>query len=233
MKNKLIALVEVLMIVSLFCVGYASWAISPPDTATQGGSMISYDVTVRSLATYGLSLSTDGAKTFTYCTVTAGEGEPVTQYTNTSLSLQIKVERAKLAEWAQNEYRGETMVISCLATGNEQYSSYSLFRSYMSNVQAKVTLQGYPNLSLTPTVALPASYLASYPLTISIPMEQLYNLIILDKANQNSTYSTLELVIECTENVQQNDGSRPGVEHSIREEICSLTYSFTAKLVKN
>lgn len=46
MTKKLIALVEVLMVVSLFCTGFASWSIMIPnaDPATPMGGAIAYDV---------------------------------------------------------------------------------------------------------------------------------------------------------------------------------------------
>ena len=245
----------------MICTGYSSWVIvlSTSDTQTvENNSFVSYEVDDLRLSAHGIGLSATGAKTFTYCTVTAGGGNPVTQYTNLSLSIFINIERAKLSQWAQNDYRGKNLVITATSSGTNAHSIKSIARYYLAPMQAKLTLLGYPNLYLSVSASI------SNELTVTIPLEQLYNLVILDKANANNASSTLELTIDFAEQgsalLQEKDengnltsvtktfkelndskipynadSSEVPVEGTItnRERICSATYSFTAKLVKN
>ena len=225
------------MVVSLFCTGYASWTINPyvneplPELSVDG-NLVSYEVDDLRLSAHGIGLSATGAKTFTYCTVTAGGATTgVEQYTGKTLAISVNVNASKIK--SHDDYRQKDLVITCEAYakdgGNSIKKSFAKTASstlaiseingisyYLSpSAQCKVTLKGYPNLYLSATVSLVGD-----ALSVTIPLEQIYNLTVLDKASLNA--SVLSVEIDFNELVAEQIST-----------ICSLTYSFTAKLVKN
>ena len=237
MTKKLISLLGFLMAVSMICTGYSSWVIvlSTSDTQTvENNSFVSYEVDDLRLSAHGLGLSATNAKSFTYCTVTAGGGDPVVEFTNTTLAIQVKVNPSLMKNFA--DYRDKTLIIECVAKNSTKAVSFEAtpgsgyngvdsnntgngLGRFLTPTSCKLTLEGYPNLSMSASVAM------TDVMQVSIPLEQLYNLAVLDKASLNNSTLTLEIPFSIINNAMHTN--------AVRQSICSLTYSFTAKLVKN
>ena len=207
MTKKLIALVEVLMVVSLFCTGFASWAIllpndqSPPPT----GTMIAYGVAQHDAAYLGISLAVtanDGkaAQAFRYSTTTAASSSaPTHTFISKTLSIFIVADHAKMAErLTADDYRSDVVLINChtekdsavfpIAAGSDTSYSWES-NKLVYNRTCKLTLNGYSNIFVMADVAARADG----SLDISIPVEQIYNMVLLDKLNTDSSYLELEI----------------------------------------
>ena len=110
MSKKLIALVEVLMVVSLFCTGFASWSIviDIQDDAYLTFTSEAYDVEAHVLEEYGIALTSeaDGLKatSFGYVETLVAGGSIVYQPTNSTLSMLLSVDTATMAANA-NDHR--------------------------------------------------------------------------------------------------------------------------------
>ena len=246
MTKKLIALIEVLMVVSLFCTGFASWMISPQtdgNSKTQLGSIDSHAVEKRQPSYYGLSLATSDtasglqAETFRYV-MKNGKLE----LSNLTLSVLLKVTAATLS--AADDYHNTALVITCKvnnipfdrATRTDASSNwtdvagegdYSVSTGSVTGWTGTalpdtctVTLGGYPNLHLYASI-MPIKTISnngnSYTvdeLQIKIPLEQIYNLIVLNKINTTTSYLKFELEFEPIGTAKQV------------VQACGLTYSF-------
>ena len=245
MTKKLIALIEVLMVVSLFCTGFASWMISPytdGNSKTQLGSVSSHAVEIRQPSSYGISLATSDsatglkAETFRYV-MKNGKLE----LSNLKLSVLLKVTAATLK--AAEDYHDTELIITCKvnnipfdrATRTDSSSEwtdvsgegdYSISTGSVSGWTATVlpdtctiTLGGYPNLRLyvsvipIKTVAADGNSYTVDQLQIKIPLDQIYNIISLNKLNTTTSYLKVELEFE-------PKGTAPQVV-----QACGLSYS--------
>jgi hypothetical protein len=195
MTKKLIALVEVLMVVSLFCTGFASWIISPytdGNSKTQLGSVSSHAVEKRNLDYYGIGINNTGASDFRYAAVTTSSGT-VNKFTNKTISVNITVNRSVMKTRMESSggYSGDVLEINCaakMATNSlfQQMASYGL--QYPSD--CKLVLGGYPNLFVIASVTLESDN----TLNIRIPIEQIYHIANLDKINTATSTLSLQLV---------------------------------------
>jgi len=195
MTKKLIALIEVLMVVSLFCTGFASWMISPytdGNSKTQLGSVSSHAVEKRNLDYYGIGINNTGASDFRYAAVTTASGT-VNKFTNKTISVNITVNRSVMKTRMESSggYSGDVLEINCaakMATNSlfQQMASYGL--QYPSD--CKLVLGGYPNLFVIASVTLESDN----TLNIRIPIEQIYHIANLDKINTATSTLSLQLV---------------------------------------
>ncbi len=199
MSKKLIALVEVLMVVSLFCTGFASWSIviDIQDDAYLTFTSEAYDVEAHVLEEYGIALTSeaDGLKatSFGYVETLVAGGEIVYQPTNSTLSMLLSVDTATMAA-NENDYREQTLLLTCTAreieldkngnpTGNKPQRTFKSANGVTTHYNApkfcKLTLNDYPNRYIM--VDLSNNFDSSGRinvdvLTIEIPLVQLYNL---------------------------------------------------------
>lgn len=222
------------MVVSMFCTGFASWLVNEPYSRDGVGAMTAYVAEKRTISHYGLNITPSDtntgltAKKFSYSTITVGSGAPTYQYTNTALTMLITVDETKIGA---EGYRDEVLVINCRASNSNTANVSSFGDSYtysqggttitaqgigyyLTNPSScKLTLNGYPNLYLTAGVEL----LDSGELQISIPLEQIYNLVALDKV---ATTSVLVLEMEFT-----STGKSPDTNN-----LPYTSYIFTGRL---
>lgn len=209
------------MVVSLFCTGFASWAIIAPyePPTAPSGNTVAYGVVQHDPAYFGLSLANQtsdekAAKTFRYSTTTnAGSTTETNAFTSTTLSIFIAVDRAKMAKHMETgEYSTDRILINCYTAKNGSIwpisknadTGYQTSYSWEANKlvydkTCKLTLVGYSNLYVTASVA---AHLSSDSLNgsldISIPIEQIYNLASLDKLKAETSYLELELTFSDT-----------------------------------
>ena len=254
MTKKIIALVEVLMVMSLFCIGYSAWAITPEGNpeAYPTGTITSYTVSDLSMSRHGLSLTvqdkdskpTYTAKKFSYSTITAN-GTSTNQYTNTTLSMLLKVEHAKLTSYS--DYADKNLVVTCIinaqATDSDKasenltisgFTTDTFFMNQFETITAgTLSLVGYPNLSV------PITVVAGDTLNITIPLEYVYNLITLDKINASTGVSYLALELDFTQKDTLTNEYIPifcGGSYSFvygeatYAGTATATYTFTARL---
>lgn len=236
MSKKLIALVEVLMVVSLFCTGFASWTIVEhlPDSV-QSGSVDVYNVESYALSDYGIALTSEAdgitAKSFGYVRAETSGGNAVYQSTNSTLSMLITVDTAKMAS-AANDYREQALLLTCSAKDNAEKAHSFQSKDEGNNNQAgvtgyysapkfcKLTLNDYPNryimVDLSNNFDAETGAVNVDTLSIEIPLVQLYNL-----AKDYMAGGTCMVIAELEFEPRSNANlSTP----------CSWTYSFTAKI---
>ncbi len=196
MSKKLIALVEVLMVVSLFCTGFASWSIvvnqPGPD---QSVTLTAYDAESHILSDYGIGLtaSEDGitARSFTYVRAETSGGNAVYQSTNSTLSMLITVDTEQMAN-AAHDYREQTLLLTCSARDSDSkarsFQPKDANNSNQSGVTGyynapkfcKLTLNDYPNryilVDISNNFDPETGKVNVDALSIEIPLVQLYNL---------------------------------------------------------
>ena len=240
MSKRLIALVEVLMVVSLFCTGFASWSvvIAQPDSILSL-STESYGVESNALGSYGLELLSEAygvkAKNFEYVKTVVAGGSPVYRATNSTLSMLLRVDTATMAANA-NDYREQILFLTCSAkdqngnarsfmpqdAGHNNQNGVSGY--YKAPKLCKLTLVDYP--SRTVTVDLSNNFDASGKinvdeLTVKIPLVQLYNLakdyMIRDGAGNLKTPT---VIVELEFEANDDNIYIP----------CGWIYTFTAKV---
>ena len=212
------------MVLSLFCTGFATWTVTTPPQGENwnydGGSFVSHGVTHVPFTPeyFGISL-TDKVNgvvecdTFRYSTITQTGSGSVDVFTNTTLSVLIQIDPDVMAKrMAESDYRNTAVLINCYRTAlnatppqrpfgkgkNNTASLKSQKLEYSEN--CKLILRGYPNLYITAPVAVRQSDDTKLDgsLDVTIPIEQLYNLAVLDKISLNTTpkatiYIELEL----------------------------------------
>ena len=250
------------MVMSLFCIGYSAWAITPEGNpeAYPTGTITSYTVSDLSMSRHGLSLQVDNAvrdsegavtteatytaKKFSYSTITAN-GTSTNQYTNTTLSMLLKVEHAKLTSYS--DYADKNLVVTCIinaqATDSDNtsenltisgFTTDTFFKDQFETITAgTLSLVGYPNLSV------PITVVAGDTLNITIPLEYVYNLITLDKINASTGVSYLALELDFTQKDTLTNEYIPifcGGSYSFvygeatYAGTATATYTFTARL---
>ena len=223
MTKKLIALIEVLMVVSLFCTGFASWMISPytdGSSKTQQGSVSSHAVEKRNLDYYGIGINNTGANDFRYAAVTTASGT-VNKFTNKTISVNITVNRSVMKTRMESAggYSGDVLSIVCSA----KKLTASLFGQMDQQglhypTSCKLSVKGYPNLFVIANVTCNSDN----TLGIKIPIEQIYNVANLDKLSSETT--TLILELEFTE-------AASGVTSINVADICSnISISYTINI---
>lgn len=225
MKKRLIAFVEVLMAMSVFCTGYAAWSYVSPysrDALFTVDLFEAYDVTNAQLtpADYGVELLTANssgtlqAQTFRYHIVTVN-GTATEQFVSTTLSILLSVDLDKMAN-ADTDYRLESLVVTCevSATGAD-FGASSIGYWLTVPEQATLKVDGYPNVSRTVSLSL-----VNGKLEAVIPLTELYNLLLPCKA---PTTPFMELEIAFAPTGQAGDFFPISVP-------CSYQYGFSGIL---
>ena len=95
MFKKLIAMVEALLLVSLFCIGFASWSITDPSSGnlTAGGGIQTESVVGVSLEIIGLQTTT-ATTGFQYHLT--GTDSKAAEFSNTALTIEVNFNKDKL-----------------------------------------------------------------------------------------------------------------------------------------
>lgn len=206
------------MVISLLCTGYASWIITDP-VSSRGGInndttvFTTYGVSHHTLADFGIAFSAAQGETFRYSTTSSigsdGSSQDKYKFTNTTVSVHFTIEDETMDEqMLLPDYREESVRITCQSLKKEiaglgsRHYSITTLGSYGVKLPdfARLTVEGYPNLSITPPIVNDTN---AGTLTMTIPVEQIYNLAKLDKLTDGTTTLILELVFE--DNVTSNN----------------------------
>ena len=196
MSKKLIALLEVLMVVSLFCTGFASWSVivDQPDSFLTVSSE-AYEVEGLALRQYGMTLMSeaDGLRStsFEYVETQIAGGNKVYQATSSTLSMLLRVDPNVMAA-NETDYRQQILLLTCSVkdennalrsfkpqdANNGNQSGVSGY--YKAPRFCKLTLNDYPNRYIM--VDLSNNFdeqgkINTDILTVEIPLTQLYNLV--------------------------------------------------------
>ena len=240
MSKKLIALVEVLMVVSLFCTGFASWSVvvdqADPSLSL---SIEAYDVEGLALHQYGMALMSeaDGLKatSFEYVETLVSGSQVVYQPTNSTLSMLLRVDPAVMAA-NKSDYRQQMLLLTCSAKEitvekgetKEVPKTFTAANGVTTFYKApkfcKLTLNDYPNRYIM--VDLSNNFdamgnVSADELTIEIPLVQLYNLVK-DYMVKDAS-GTIKTPIVIAEMEFEANDSRIDIP-------CGWTYTFTAKI---
>ena len=176
MFKKLIALVEALMLVSLFCIGFATWSITNPNSNASNGNSLSGSIQTESvenvsLTSIGLGEINDKSS-FEY---NLENSQAV--FSKTTLTIAVEFNKATMeslaysdAYYLEFECKNTTNVVNIFSTA-----------TYMSAPQiATAHLQGYPAQMVGGLVdtenATASSLTAKFPVK-SMSSASLYNLV--------------------------------------------------------
>ena len=244
MSKRLLALVEVLMAISIFCTGYASWSFAAQRSATVSGSDFfevfdggKNEIPV-SLDDFGVGITTDitgvgKSRNFQYKVVSTANEERK-EFSNTSLSIWFKVDIDAMAAFDKQDYNDEALLVTCTAEEYNDQQEDFIVRSFapgdgvglwLEPTAATLYVAGYPNVSRT--VAWQVN--SRGQLEMTIPLAELYNLLLPCQKGEitegGATYLPVELVIDFT--------PTPEGESDTITRPCSWQYTFSAQLTPN
>lgn len=222
MFKKLIALVEALMLVSLFCIGFASWSIIDPNGVTLGengeigGSIQTESVHNVSLDTIGFT-STSNQTSFKY-NLTQIDSATTAEFSKTTLTIDVTFDKATLTALA---YDGPyQLLFEC----NNKTNAVNIFEAngYLTPPTiATAHLSGFPNQKIESSITASASSLsAGFPIK-STSQLCLYNLI----AKSSDATVTLVFTFEFTPKANTSSDYSQFVQ-----AICWSTYELSFKI---
>ena len=226
MFKKLIALVEALMLVSLFCIGFASWSIVDPQglTISTSGGIQTEGVHSITLETIGIGFSGNSSQSqitnqtgFEY-NLEAGAAK----FSKTTLTVEVKFHKATIASLGYDEpYQ---LLFECK---NGKSNAFDIFTSNSYLISPNVAtahLKGFPNQKIEGEITKTSDTLSAAFSVKSTSKASLYNLISRDISASN-TNATATLVFTLEFSVPSTPPSAEYVK-----AICWSTYDLSFKI---
>ena len=224
MFKKLIALVEALMLVSLFCIGFSTWSIIDPDgvTISTNGGMHTQDVTSVTLETVGIGYT--GNSSQSQITNQTGfeynlEGATA-KFSKTTLTVEVKFHKDTLTALAYDQpYQ---LLFECKNDNAAVFDVFTTDTYLIAPTYATAYLKGFPNQVIQGSVVQKTSEkLASAFAVKSTSAPSLYNLVSRDVVDSNAT-ATIVFTFEFT--------PIASVSSDYVKAICWSTYTLSFKI---
>ena len=242
------------MAISIFCTGYATWTYTKATGGYASGTSMftSYDTTPEDveigLDDFGITMTTaingvGSAQTFQYKSITAGNTE-TEEFTSTTLSILFKINIEAMKNCELQDYRNESLRVTCAAAEfssyleGEGYEDPYIAKSFAANTDVGIWLaysgaafyvHGYPNVSR----AVPITLDANGNLTMTVPLSELYNLLLpCEKGTvteNGAKYLPVILKIEFT----PTGVNTPGSDSTRISRPCEWRYTYSAQLIPN
>ncbi|MBQ9785539.1 MAG: hypothetical protein IJW29_08555 [Clostridia bacterium] len=253
MAKRLLALIEVLMAISIFCTGYATWSYVKQTSAYATGSAMfeAFDSERENveigLDDFGITMTTSitgvgSSQTFQYKTVTAGS-TTTEAFTSTTLSVLFKVNIDTMAACESQDYRKESLKVTCTAAEyqayNETYADKTFAEAdangtigvgaWLTLSDAVLKVAGYPNVSRTVSVSINASGV----LEITIPLSELYNLLLPCEKGSVTEGGQTYLPVTLEINFTHTGKSDPSSSTDSLKRPCGWRYTYAAQLTPN
>ena len=218
MLKKLIALVEALMLVSLFCIGFATWSITnpngvTPDTEPFVGAMQTETISKISLDSIGVGKMANQSG-FEY-----NVENSAAVFSKTTLTVEVTFNKAMIE--TLNYTNAYYLALECKNTTN----AVNIFTTdtYMIAPQiATAHLQGFPNQSVSGLVdtqsATATSLTAKFPVK-STSSASIYNLV----SRSLSETATIVFTFDFTPTT--------GIESDFVKAICWSKYTLTFSII--
>ena len=226
MIKKLIALVEALMIVSIFCIGFATWSITSPSATTPtgdplGGGIYTQGVQDISLDTIGFGTTTPKQTGFDYSL----SGTQAT-FSKTTITVETQFLKNTMESLAYSDvYR---LVLDCTNPNADAFDIFSNQATLLiPPTYATVHLKGFPNQKVIGVIqtASKEKLSATFPVK-STSQFSLYNLVSNstgtdDDANSADLIFTFEFSVPTGNNA-------PSSNHI--KAICWTAYTLSFKI---
>ncbi|MBQ9774173.1 MAG: hypothetical protein IJW30_05865 [Clostridia bacterium] len=231
MTRKLIALVEVLMVISIISTGYASWSYFRPHTLDAStNTIVSYEVEAQNLESYGVfplsntEASAQGLSTQTFRYITQNGAQALTsntlsmwfRITPSSMIGEDKVHDAVVMHLTCTAKSGATpiyFVNTTDADGND-VSGINYWLQYPA--RARLVVKGFENRTLQATVKEQDGNLV-----MEFPLTEIYQML---SACEGRETFFVELCLDFTQTSDTYSSDTP------LSWACAYTYSFSAVL---
>ena len=222
------------MAVSIVCTGYATWVTTKTQTQTTFGDEAGFEVfdtSQRYYTDYGVTIATSGAdgasyKGFAIHTATGSAGTKCF-FSNTTLSIVLRVDMETLATAHDASYREESLLLTCRAyseyvgvqsfTATNANGSDGIGATLAAPDHATLDVYGYPTYR---DVDLAIN--ESGELEIEIPLQLLYDLLA---TCEQATTPSVVVNIPFTPTAEQYDAADTNVRN-----ILVYEYQFSGSL---
>ncbi len=219
MLKKLIALVEALMLVSLFCIGFATWSITDPNGTTLGDGTLDGSIQTQSVESVSLDKLGIGAISsqsgFEYSLENDGTGLKAV-FSKTTLTVNVPFNKAKMEKISYTD--AYYLTLECVNTTN----AVDIFEStaYMTApTVATAHLDGFPNQKVGGLVSASSTALLAKFHVKSTTSASLYNLV----SRSLDDTATLVFTFDFIPNAS-------GVASDYVQAICWSNYKLTFKI---